>query len=278
MPNPGDVFESYIQFIFQALLDSQGKNISVSRGATVYDNFGNAYQIDVFYEFDVAGVHHRVAIECKDARKPVDRDDAIAFAGKIQDLPSTIGVFISKSGFRPAARKYLEDHGISHYSGDTLPRFGSVLAAVVSQIALPSESAIGQPFWTVMQLAAGQTTGVWCGVPEAELHYTGGQTGAKRRKRPQMVIPLFYSRPHAQLFHRLAFDSSPDVCVRGLEQPALRFLVLSANDGEFKLATFEPVTDDGSVKFACREWGAQDLAKEYCVEDLTGHFENSSTS
>lgn len=65
MSNRGDLFESYIQFIYQTLLGAQGKNISVSRGATVYDNRGNRYNIDVFYEFDVAGVHHRVAIECK---------------------------------------------------------------------------------------------------------------------------------------------------------------------------------------------------------------------
>jgi hypothetical protein len=76
MPNPGDLFESYVQFIYQTLLSAQGKNISVSRGATVYDNRGNQYNMDVFYEFDVADVHHRVAIECKDTRRSVERDDA----------------------------------------------------------------------------------------------------------------------------------------------------------------------------------------------------------
>ena len=99
MSNRGDLFESYIQFIYQTLLGAQGKNISVSRGATVYDNRGNRYNIDVFYEFDVAGVHHRVAIECKDTRRPVERDDAIAFVGKISDFPSTIGVLSQGKDF-----------------------------------------------------------------------------------------------------------------------------------------------------------------------------------
>jgi hypothetical protein len=51
----------------------------------------------------------RSAIECKATRRPVERDDAISFAGKIHDLSSTIGIFISQSGFQPAAKKYLED-------------------------------------------------------------------------------------------------------------------------------------------------------------------------
>src|SRR5215470_19039433 len=121
MPNRGDLFESYIQFIYQTLLSAQGKNISVSRRATVYDSHGNSYNIDVFYEFDVVGVHHRVAIECKDTSRPVERDDAIAFAGKIHDLPSTIGIFIARSGFQPSAKKYLQEHGILHYGGSGVP-------------------------------------------------------------------------------------------------------------------------------------------------------------
>lgn len=37
----------------------------VSRKATIYNNHGNSYDIDVFYEFYIAGVYHRVAIESK---------------------------------------------------------------------------------------------------------------------------------------------------------------------------------------------------------------------
>jgi hypothetical protein len=274
MPNPGDLLETYVQFIYQALLGSQGKNISVSRGATVYDNHGNSYNIDVFYEFDIAGVHHRVAIECKDTRRPVERDDAISFAGKIQDLPSTIGIFISKNGFQPAAKKYLQDHGISHYSGGDLPRFGSVIAAIISQIALPNESAIGQPFWTLMQFKEGRTTGVWCCIPETGNEHSGGWNRVKRGRRSLRVLPLFYSRPHAELFHRRTFNNSPDICVRGIEQPTLRFLILESNDRKFRLAIVVPFMDGKTSKFVCNEWTAQDLAREYCIYDLSSHFKS----
>lgn len=276
MPNPGDMFESYVQSIYQDLLDSQGRNISVSRGATVHDNHGNSYNIDVFYEFDAAGVHHRVAIECKDTRRPVERDEAIAFTGKIHDLPSTIGVFISRSGFQPAAEKYLQDHGVLYYSGSTMPDFRSVLAARISQFALPGESAIGQPFWTLMQLLGGTTTGVWCGIPGIEYDRPSRSGHATHEEYSQIVIPLFYSRPHAEIFHRLAYDGSLEICVRGVEQAALRFLLLNAHDGAFRLAIVMPfMTDDAKTKFTCEERTAEELAEEYCTYDLAAHFKNS---
>jgi hypothetical protein len=270
MPNPGDLFESYVQFIYQTLLGAQGKNISVSRGATVYDNQGNRYNIDVFYEFDVAGVHHRVAIECKDTRRPVERDDAIAFVGKIRDFPSTIGIFISRNGFQPAAEKYLSDHGVLHYSGDDLPSFGSVIASIISPIALPTESAVGQPFWTLMELKDGHTTGVWCTIPEAGFEASRGQRRIKRGRRSRPMLPLFYSRRHAELFHQLTFNNSRDICVRGIEQSALRFLILFANDENYPFGIVQPfVDDDGNQKFLCGEWTAKDLEQEYCMYDLS---------
>ncbi|WP_216209780.1 restriction endonuclease [Amycolatopsis aidingensis] len=262
MPKRGDIFEDYVQFVYQTLLGAQGKNISVSRRATVYDNRGNPYNIDVFYEFDVAGVHHRVAIECKDTRRPVERDDVIAFVGKIRDMPSTIGIFISNGGFQAAAKKYLEDHGLLYYDGGELPHFGSVLASMISPIALPADSAVGQPFWTLMEFEKGGTTGTWCLVP-----HPGNKSYG--------VFPLFYSKPHAKLFHKVAYDASPSVCVRGIEQPALRFLMLCADQEGKSFAILQPFEEDGRQKFTFEEWDARALASEYSIDDLTPLFEGS---
>ncbi|SEE54401.1 Restriction endonuclease [Streptomyces sp. 2112.3] len=263
MKNTGESFESYIQFIYQTLLGVQGRNISVSRRATVYDNHGNPYNIDIFYEFDVAGVHHRVAIECKDTRRPVERDDAIAFTGKIRDLPSTIGIFISKSGFQPAAKKYLQDHGIVHYAGGDLPHLGSVIASMISPIALPDESATGQPFWTLMRQEGGQTTGVWCLIPDPTAQEEG-TSGS---------FPIFYSRPHAQWFHEAFYQGSTDVCIRGVEQPMLRFLCLMADNEGRSFSIGHPFIDEeGNQKAAFTTWTGRELAHEYSTRDLSAEF------
>ncbi|MFE7467741.1 restriction endonuclease [Streptomyces sp. NPDC057499] len=269
MTNTGESFEGYVQFIYQALLGAQGRNISVSRRATVFDNHGNSYNIDVFYEFDVAGVHHRVAIECKDTRRPVERDDAIAFAGKIRDLPSTLGIFISKSGFQPAARKYLQDHGIAHFTGGDLPHLGSVIATKISPIVTPAESAVGQPFWTLMRQNKGEATGEWCLIPIP--NGPGRLTGDSNNSD---VFPLFYSRPHAEWFRTLRYQEDADsVCVRGVEQPMLRFLTLMAHDEGRSFAICLPfIGDDGTPKVQAAEWSAKDLAHEYWANEVPPSF------
>ena len=216
----------------------------------------------MFYEFDMAGVHHRVAIERKDTRRPIERDDAIAFAGKIRDMSSTIGIFISNGGFQPAAKKYLQDHGILHYDGGDLPHFGSVLASMISPITLPNESAVGQLFWTLMEFKEGGTTGNWCLIPDP-----GSQSNS--------TFPLFYSKPHAKLFHQLAYNDSSTVCVRGIEQPALRFLILCANRESRNFAILQPFKEGKGYKFSCEGWTARDLAQEYAADDLTPLFDDS---
>ena len=253
--NTGEEFESYVQFVYQTLLGAKGENISVARRAKVRDNLGNTYNIDVFYEFDIAGVHHRVAIECKDTQRPVERDEAIAFAGKISDLPSTIGIFISKGGFQRGAKKYLEDHGIVHYVGEELPHLGQVLASMISPIALPSESAVGQPFWTLMESVDGGVDGTWALVPL--LNDKGEQHNA---------VPFFFSKPQAEAFR---MQCHPRACVRGVEQGMLRFLTLWANDEDRLFAVFHPVVTENGVQLACEAWEAQELAREFSMRDIS---------
>lgn len=267
--NTGEMFERHVQYIYQTLVRAQGKNISVSRRATVQDIRGNSYNIDVYYQFEVAGIPHRVAIECKDTARPVERDDAIAFVGKIQDLPSTIGVFISNGGFQSAAKKYLEDHGVVHYGGDDLPRSNQLLAAMISAIALPSESALGQPFWTLVQVDKSGPTGVWCCMPDAERDPTGALA---RDGKCLLAFPLFYSKPHAVRFQKAMWGSDDSVAVRGVEQPMLQFLILIANSEGRRFSVMHPYFEDGRDKFACSMYSPRELADEYSAEDLSGRL------
>jgi hypothetical protein len=271
-PKPGELLESYVQFVYQTLVAADGKNISVSRRAKVHDTRGNTYNIDVYYEFDVAGVPHRVAIECKDTGRPVERDEAIAFEGKVRDLPSTVGIFISSSGYQPAAEKYLTDHGIAHYSGDELPRFGQVIASMISPVALPSRTAVGQPFWTVMEVKNGETTGTYCCMPHPDRDPTGVET-ARGRMKP--LFPLLYSRRQALRFKDAMYGSSSEVEVRGLEQSSLRFLLLCANREGQQFSIMQPIDVDGKVQFICKIHTAKEVADEYCISDLSDLFDSS---
>ncbi|WP_436525605.1 restriction endonuclease [Actinoplanes sp. HUAS TT8] len=248
MTNSGESFESYVEYVYRTLLNLHGENIVVARRATVFDTRGNAYNIDVFYEFVTAGIRHRVAIECKDTKRPIERDEAIAFVGKIRDMPSTIGILISKNGFQQGAKKYLQDHGVTHLAGNDLPSFGSVLGKIVATVALPDEKAIGQPFWTIMELRNSKITGNWMTLPN------NGK-----------ILPLFYSRYQAQQFFDACHFDASTACVRGVEQQTLRFVVSAAPDSGTNFAILHPVEKDGSLQFMVIEYSADEIRDEYLI-------------
>ena len=75
------------------------KNITLEK-----DN--SKYQIDVYYEFTKANIKHRVAIECKNWEKPVDRKEVAYFESYINHLRNITGVIVSKNGFTSGAKEY----------------------------------------------------------------------------------------------------------------------------------------------------------------------------
>ena len=132
---------------------------------------------------------------------------------------------------------------------------------MISPIALPNESAVGQPFWTLMEFEKGSVTGTtWCLV-----RHPGNQAVT--------AFPLFYSKQHAKLFHQFEYNGSPSVCVRGIEQPALRFLILCAHRESRSFAILQPFSEDNRQKFTFEEFAARILAREYLIDDLAHLFE-----
>lgn len=254
----GEEFEEYIAYIYQTLLTCSGQNISVKRRAAVEDTRGNTYEIDVFYEFEIAGVKHRVAMECKDKGRRVERNEAIAFYGKIQDMPSTIGVFVSRSGFQVGAAKYLDDHGILRYEGSELPSYASTLAAIVMAGSLPSDKIIGQPFWTIMQSTKGEASGTWMLLPRGTLSSIQSDN----------VFPLFYSFRHAEIFRERISHVSPEGCVRGLQQTHLRFITNAANQYGNKFVILSLLSANMRDEFIAEQLTPQQIADDYLVGGL----------
>lgn len=263
MKNTGSEFESYVQYVYHTLLNLRDEGVRVSRRMDVKDTRGNLYNIDVYYEFVQAGVTHRVAIECKDTQRAVERDDVIAFHGKLQALPSTVGVFASTSEFQPAARKYLEDNGILYVTGDELPRINHLLADRILSIALPDESAVGEPFWTFMEVGtSGENTGSYYAEPSP-----------LGPEHPQVVM-LFFSRKHAE-FWRESRNVGPKFAVRGLPQHVFRTTLLFgyAMGAQFACLYNLPLENQ---QWPVRLYSAQELAEEYFRGDLADQWRKFS--
>lgn len=207
----GKKLETYIQFIYQMLLNLKDEGIDVRHNVVLTGKTGCKHQIDVYYEFKKVDLIHKVAIECKGGRKPVKKSDVIDFHGKLQDLDKDIsGVLISMHGFQSGAANYAKYHNISLLNFDDLPHLGMVLSKRISAVALPDENEIGEPFWTLMAI-------------DQENMLTGEFRTIVFQSK-ETFVPLFFSKYDAEKTRSELIDKD-QYAVRGLRQHHLGFYI-----------------------------------------------------
>jgi hypothetical protein len=151
----GRCFESYVQFVLSTLLNMKDEGVVVGRDVQLIDKFGLAHQVDVYYQFERAGITHKVAIECKDRGRPIENGEVAAFYGKWCDAGTLCLVMISRSGYQRLAINCAEKHDILLLTLDDLPHLHTLVVQRLKSVALPDTAAIGEPFWTIMELDQG---------------------------------------------------------------------------------------------------------------------------
>lgn len=228
--NTGSDFEEYVRHIYSVLLNFKDEGIVVTTNATLRGITGANYKIDVYYEFLRAGVRHRVIIECKDWGSPVERDRINALESKIHDISGVIGVIVSRSGYQSGAIDFAHKKGILAFTPDDLPTLNVLVAERLTTVALPDETAIGEPFWTIMEIRNGKNTGSYLPIRSHSLE-----------RNP--FIPLFFSKYHAELFLKQAEQlNSLDTsmwAVRGLPRYSLRAFIIQLEFFEIRYELFE---------------------------------------
>lgn len=101
----GKAYEQLVQEVYQALVD-QGSvhTIDVQHDVILRGKSGAPHQVDVFWEFEVAGVKYATCIECKDHKNPVKKSVVATLIGILDDLPFVAtGVVAARSGFQSGA-------------------------------------------------------------------------------------------------------------------------------------------------------------------------------
>ena len=112
--NPNTEYERFTQEIYQQLV-----NLDVVRTTTVQHDVklegrsGQKHQIDVYWEYEIAGNKHRVAIECKNYNKQVPISKVRDFKGVLDDLNGVNGIMVTKVGYQEGAKNYAKEYGIS---------------------------------------------------------------------------------------------------------------------------------------------------------------------
>ena len=135
----GAEFEEYVRGIYSILLNLKDEGIVVAGGANTFLKgiSGETYQIDVYYEFERAGILHKVIIECKDWKAPVKREMINALESKVRDIPGVIGVIISRNGYQSGAINFARKKGILVLTSEELPSLGFLIGERLKTVALP---------------------------------------------------------------------------------------------------------------------------------------------
>jgi hypothetical protein len=106
-------YELFVRDLQQILLKAQAlETIRVDHNIKLKGVSGLEHQIDVYWEYRIAGVTHRVALECKLHKARVDVGVVRDFWGVLDDIPGLRGVIISPIGFTSGAKTYATSKGI----------------------------------------------------------------------------------------------------------------------------------------------------------------------
>lgn len=112
--NPHTEFERFTQLVYQKLVDNDILiPIKVRHNEKMTGKSGCEHQIDVYWEYEVAGNIHRMAIECKNYDSPVPIGKVRDFFGVLHDLNNVQGIMVSSKGFQEGAKKFASFYGIS---------------------------------------------------------------------------------------------------------------------------------------------------------------------
>lgn len=143
-------FEELVQYFYQELLNIDGKNIEVFRNHKVIGVSGQENQVDVYFEYKLAEIKHRVIVECKYHKRPISIDNIKVLESTLRDIGNCTGVIVSSSGFQEGAKKYAKTYGIHTLEAGERPLVSKILAAKI-KVLLPNDKIIGEPFWTLME-------------------------------------------------------------------------------------------------------------------------------
>lgn len=243
--------ESYTQYVYSTLLNPRDNGVEVRRNILLKGLKGE-YQIDVFYQFENAGVTHRVAIECKYHNRPLDRDTIMPFCNKITDIGNIIGVMVSKSGYQSGAKEYAEKHGITLLTTEDLPKFNILVADYLINSVLPTKDWIGEPFWILME--------------REEDNVSGSYYKFSQKHNGRDVIPLFFSKREAIDFLNESKQAA-DFAIRGVPQHYLkRFIVITERLNPLFFLMLPVLTEEQAEGFLIE---STELKKRYLLSEIS---------
>jgi hypothetical protein len=111
-PNKNTQYELFVRDIVESLLHAQGLETADVRHNVQVQGIARPHQIDVYWEYRLGGMLHRVIINCKRYRSAVKVTDVEALAGVLHDMPGVRGLIVTTVGYERGAIDYAKTHQI----------------------------------------------------------------------------------------------------------------------------------------------------------------------
>lgn len=94
-------------------MNTHGITTNVKHNVKLTGKSGQKHQIDVYWEYEIAGVQHKIAIECKNYNRKLSVGKVNAFRGLLADLTDVNGIMITQKGYQKGAKKVADSCGIN---------------------------------------------------------------------------------------------------------------------------------------------------------------------
>jgi hypothetical protein len=105
-------YERFTQEIYQDLLMEDGLTAQVLHNVKLKGK-ATYHQIDVYWEYKIAGVLHKVAIECKNYNNDISIGKVRDFHSVLMDIGTINGIMVTKKGYQRGAKEFAELYGIN---------------------------------------------------------------------------------------------------------------------------------------------------------------------
>jgi hypothetical protein len=150
----GRDYELLVQQIFQQILDQDSVPNILVQHDVVIQGVKTKHQIDVYWEFMLAGIAYRTIVQAKNWAKPVDRGELLKLEAVLRDLPGQPrGIIVTARGYQKGALEVAKSCGIQIYelNQEILPNIvlnytGWMQYAIMGF----RRTAAGQPFGLVV--------------------------------------------------------------------------------------------------------------------------------
>jgi hypothetical protein len=256
----GQELEDYIESVFRISLKNEYlKNFKVEKNHVEVSREGIEYKFDVFYEFIIAGIPHKVAIECKYYNKRITEEMVRHFKSKLDECNNITGFILATKSYNVEAKKYADLHGIQLITDDQLPNIPGMLL-LHTACSVPDENVHGDPFWTIMKVTKdGKNTGSYYSLNGNEFNMLEIIVHERYRS-----ILLFISKKSAERV--LEADGAKDCAVFGVSRQQLRWICLMSQFFKCELLISSVLSLDSNGNTLLFKHSYNEILAEYDLE------------